>query len=71
MTGLFKTLATAVGLAAMLAAPSLANAADLPSNVRLVIGSKSTGGDTYQNSAIIAEALSKKLDINSRLMPLA
>ncbi|OSQ28538.1 ABC transporter substrate-binding protein [Thalassospira sp. MCCC 1A03138] len=67
MTGLFKTLATAVGLAAMVATPIIATAADLPSNVRLVIGSKSTGGDTYQNSAIIAEALSKKLDINVKV----
>ncbi|WP_404420562.1 hypothetical protein [Thalassospira australica] len=67
MTGLFKTLATAAGLTAMVATPILANASELPSNIRMVIGSKSTGGDTYQNSAIIAEALSEKLDINVKV----
>ncbi|MCK2169158.1 hypothetical protein [Thalassospira xiamenensis] len=67
MTGLFKTLATAAGLAAMVATPILASASELPGNVRMVIGSKSTGGDTYQNSAIIADALSKKLDINVKV----
>jgi len=67
MTGLFKSIAAAAGFAAMVASPVLASAADLPSNIRLVIGSKSTGGDTYQNSAIVAEALSKKLDINVKV----
>lgn len=36
-------------------------------NLRIVIGSKSTGGDTYQNSSIIAQALAKKLDINVKV----
>lgn len=36
-------------------------------NVRVVIGSKSTGGDTYQNSSIIAEELAKKLDVNIKV----
>jgi tripartite-type tricarboxylate transporter receptor subunit TctC len=36
-------------------------------NVRVVIGSKSTGGDTYQNSSIIAEELAKKLDVNVKV----
>ncbi|ADG92692.1 extracellular solute-binding protein family 3 [Arcobacter nitrofigilis DSM 7299] len=36
-------------------------------NLRIVIGSKSTGGDTYQNSSIVAEALAKKLDINVKV----
>ena len=36
-------------------------------NVRVVIGSKSTGGDTYQNSSIIAEALAEKLDVNMKV----
>lgn len=39
----------------------------LPSNVRVVIGSTSTGGDTYQVSSIVADALSKKLDINFKV----
>jgi tripartite-type tricarboxylate transporter receptor subunit TctC len=36
-------------------------------NLRIVIGSKSTGGDTYQNSSIVAEALARKLDINVKV----
>lgn len=36
-------------------------------NLRIVIGSKSTGGDTYQNSSIVADALSKKLGINVKV----
>lgn len=36
-------------------------------NLRVVIGSKSTGGDTYQNSSIVAEALAKQLDINVKV----
>lgn len=52
---------------AMVAAPLAAGAAELPRNVRMVIGSKSTGGDTYQNSAIIAEALSEHLGINIKV----
>lgn len=36
-------------------------------NLRVVIGSKSTGGDTYQNSSIVAEALAKKLGINVKV----
>ncbi len=36
-------------------------------NMRIVIGSKSTGGDTYQNSSIIAEALAEKLGINVKV----
>ncbi|MGJ8534979.1 MAG: ABC transporter substrate-binding protein [Alphaproteobacteria bacterium] len=45
----------------------VAVAQELPRNVRLVIGSKSTGGDTYQNSAIVAEALAEKLGINVKV----
>lgn len=36
-------------------------------NIRVVIGSKSTGGDTYQNSSIIAKELAKKLDTNVKV----
>lgn len=36
-------------------------------NLRIVIGSKSTGGDTYQNSSIVAKELAKKLDINVKV----
>lgn len=38
MTGLFKPIAAAVGFAAMVASPVMATAADLPGNIRLVIG---------------------------------
>ncbi len=61
------TLAALLGATAVFAAPVIAAAQQLPGNVRLVIGSKSTGGDTYQNSAIIAEALSDKLGINVKV----
>lgn len=39
----------------------------VPGNLRIIIGSKSTGGDTYQNAAIVAEQLSEKLDINAKV----
>ncbi len=59
-------LGLSLGLAATMTAQA-SLAADLPNNVRVVIGSKSTGGDTYQSSSIIAEALSKKLDVNFKV----
>ena len=63
-----KKLATTLTLAAAaLAAPAMASDGALPGNVRIVIGSTSTGGDTYQVSAIVAEALSKKLGINAKV----
>lgn len=56
-------------LASFVLAPSTyaSAATKFPGNLRVVIGSKSTGGDTYQNSAIIAEALSEKLGINVKV----
>ena len=58
-------------LAASTAAIALSGAAafaqELPRNVRLVIGSTSTGGDTYQNSAIVADALAEHLGINVKV----
>lgn len=39
----------------------------VPENLRIVIGSTSTGGDTYQNASIVAEALAKKLGINAKV----
>ncbi|PPC78233.1 ABC transporter substrate-binding protein [Pokkaliibacter plantistimulans] len=47
--------------------PSLADDNPLKGNIRVVIGSKSTGGDTYQAASIVAEALSKKLDMNFKV----
>ena len=63
-----RRLALAVLGATALTATSLtAMAQELPRNVRLVIGSTSTGGDTYQNSAIVADALADKLGINIKV----
>lgn len=62
-----RTLLAAVGATAILSGTAMAQ--DLPRNVRMVIGSTSTGGDTYQNAAILAEALSEKLGINVKVDP--
>lgn len=62
-----RTILSAAAALAMTTAPLAATAQDLPRNVRLVIGSTSTGGDTYQNSAIVAEALSEHLGINIKV----
>jgi tripartite-type tricarboxylate transporter receptor subunit TctC len=66
MTLTRRTLFAAASAAA-LAAPLAAAAQELPRNVRPVIGSTSTGGDTYQNSAIVADALSEHLGINVKV----
>lgn len=60
-------LKTGAAASVMLAAPHIARAQQLPRNVRLVIGSTSTGGDTYQNSSIVADALAEQLGINIRV----
>ncbi|QDY70801.1 ABC transporter substrate-binding protein [Qingshengfaniella alkalisoli] len=62
-----RTLLAAASATALLAQPLIATAQELPRNVRLVIGSTSTGGDTYQNSAIVADALAEHLDINIKV----
>ncbi|MGN8158509.1 ABC transporter substrate-binding protein [Salinisphaera sp. SWV1] len=67
MNRLLRTLGIAAALALVLALPNLAVAQDIPSNLRIVIGSKSTGGDTYQNSEIVANALAKQLGINVKV----
>lgn len=55
------------GATALVATSVVAMAQELPRNVRLVIGSTSTGGDTYQNSAIVADALAEHLGINIKV----
>ncbi|GGX96407.1 hypothetical protein GCM10007160_24990 [Litchfieldella qijiaojingensis] len=47
----------------------VAQAADGPlrGNVRVVIGSTSTGGDTYQNSSIVVDQLAEHLDLNMKV----
>ncbi len=57
----------AVGFASALTTNAIAADKLISGNLRIVIGSKSTGGDTYQNTAIVAEALAKKLDINVKV----
>ena len=67
MTFTRRTLMGAACAAAILAQGVTASAADLPRNIRLVIGSTSTGGDTYQAASIMAEALSEKLGVNIKV----
>lgn len=62
-----RLLLAATGAAFIAASSFAVQAQELPRNVRMVIGSKSTGGDTYQNSAIVAEALSEHLGINIKV----
>lgn len=62
-----RSMIAAATAAAFVSTPMIANADGLPRNVRMVIGSTSTGGDTYQNSAIVAEALSEHLGINIKV----
>lgn len=62
-----RTLLAAVSATALAATSFAAAAQELPRNVRLVIGSSSTGGDTYQNSAIVADALSEKLGVRIKV----
>ncbi|MBB3190252.1 ABC transporter substrate-binding protein [Halomonas cerina] len=67
-----KTLAglgSAVLMASMTFGASVAMAQDgqLRGNIRVVIGSTSTGGDTYQNSSIVVDKLANKLDLNMKV----
>ncbi|WP_029915823.1 ABC transporter substrate-binding protein [Pelobacter seleniigenes] len=62
LMGLFVFAFTLMSVTGAMASDKL-----IKGNMRIVIGSKSTGGDTYQNSSIIAEALSKKLGINVKV----
>ncbi len=68
---MFKKLTTALCLAAAIsgvaAMPALAADGPLRGNLRVVIGSTSTGGDTYQNSAIVAQALADNIGINVKV----
>ncbi|MGB0664908.1 MAG: ABC transporter substrate-binding protein [Pontibacterium sp.] len=69
MKTLITTAKVALLAGAVAAAPAITFAADNPirGNIRIVIGSKSTGGDTYQASSIIAEALAEKIDANIKV----
>ncbi len=58
-----------VALCALSIAAPISGYADSPisGNIRVVIGSSSTGGDTYQATSIIADALSEKLGANFKV----
>ena len=62
-------LCIAAAATAVFAAPALAQQSVITGNLRMVIGSTSTGGDTYQVAALVAEALAKKLDVNVKVDP--
>lgn len=66
---IFLTFGSAAMAFSLSAASSVALAQDGPlrGNVRVVIGSTSTGGDTYQNSSIVVDQLAEKLDINMKV----
>lgn len=65
-----RKLACAVAIAGAAGTSMSSFAAEdcpLPGNVRVVIGSTSTGGDTYQNSSLVADHLAEQLDINMKV----
>jgi len=66
-----KKVMTGVGSAALITTmamgSSLAVAQELQGNVRVVIGSTSTGADTYQNSSFVVDELAEHLDINMKV----
>ncbi|WP_029010490.1 ABC transporter substrate-binding protein [Azospirillum halopraeferens] len=69
MNSMLTTLgAGALGLA-LATAPVAATAQPISGNLRVVVGSTSTGGDTYQNASIVAEALGQKLGVNVKVDP--
>ena len=60
----------AVLASAAIGVSASAQAADdcpLPGNLRVVIGSTSTGGDTYQVSSMVVDQLAEQLDINAKV----
>lgn len=69
MKTLLDTAKLAVLAGSMVVAPAMSFAADNPirGNIRVVIGSSSTGGDTYQAAAIISEALAEKIGTNIKV----
>lgn len=66
---LTRRFVLAAAAATVFSASLSAQAQDLPRNIRMVIGSTSTSGDTYQNSSIVAEALSEHLGVNIKVDP--
>ncbi|MGY0400049.1 MAG: ABC transporter substrate-binding protein, partial [Ostreibacterium sp.] len=62
-----KEVILAIGLMILSTTTSFAADGVINGNLRVVIGTKSTGGDTYQNSSIVAKALAKKLGIHVKV----
>ncbi|MCB8887858.1 ABC transporter substrate-binding protein [Vreelandella malpeensis] len=67
-----KTLMNVSVAAAMMGATlgssvAMAQDAQLRGNVRVVIGSTSTGGDTYQNASIVVDRLAEHLGVNMKV----
>lgn len=58
------TLAATMSLGAGIA---MAQEGQLRGNIRVVIGSTSTGGDTYQNASIVVDRLAEHLDLNMKV----
>lgn len=52
---------------ASLSGSAIAAQCSIPDNVRVVIGSTSTGGDTYQNTSIVVRHLSKALGVDMKV----
>ncbi|WP_110709923.1 ABC transporter substrate-binding protein [Salinicola sp. CR57] len=70
MKAIWNKTCLAIVASAAIGISASAQAADdcpLPGNLRVVIGSTSTGGDTYQNSSIVVDQLADKLDINAKV----
>lgn len=65
----FIGLGSAAMMASLTFGAGIAQAQDgqLRGNIRVVIGSTSTGGDTYQNSSIVVDKLAEHLDLNMKV----
>ena len=70
---LSNKLMTSVGSTALMAVLSvssgvaMAQDGPLRGNIRVVIGSSSTGGDTYQNASIVVDKLAEQLGLNMKV----
>ncbi len=64
-----KKFLMSLAIVSLVLSPVLGVAASSPikGNLRIVIGSKSTGGDTYQNASIVAAELEKKLGVHIKV----
>ncbi|PMR71499.1 ABC transporter substrate-binding protein [Halomonas heilongjiangensis] len=65
----FIGLGSVAMMASLTFGAGIAQAQDgqLRGNIRVVIGSTSTGGDTYQNSSIVVDKLAEHLDLNMKV----